>query len=194
MSPRAVSIPARWSCFHLSSSVTDATFFTFSVSFFWSAAQTDSKLWVIDRKSYQTILMQSGLNSLSHSVELLSRWTSGRCTSFDVEQAQGAVLYSNALSAISLGSCCLQVTTMLHSGLWRWPKISTFPWHVSDVLKRLENVEKLNQSLCTPVTVDDMWACPLCTCVSAVFPSCSHCQRMSSWKCLISWRRYRLSS
>ncbi|XP_018523812.1 cGMP-dependent protein kinase 1 isoform X1 [Lates calcarifer] len=36
------------------------------------SAQTDSKLWVIDRKSYQTILMQSGLNSLSHSVELLS--------------------------------------------------------------------------------------------------------------------------
>ncbi|XP_076587090.1 cGMP-dependent protein kinase 1 [Chaetodon auriga] len=35
-------------------------------------AQTDSKLWVIDRKSYQTILMQSGLNSLSHSMELLS--------------------------------------------------------------------------------------------------------------------------
>ncbi|XP_074525807.1 cGMP-dependent protein kinase 1 [Halichoeres trimaculatus] len=40
---------------------------TFSIS-----AQTDSKLWVIDRKSYQTILMQSGLNSLSHSMELLS--------------------------------------------------------------------------------------------------------------------------
>ncbi|XP_059193259.1 cGMP-dependent protein kinase 1 [Centropristis striata] len=36
------------------------------------SAQTDSKLWVIDRKSYQTILMQSGLNSLSHSMELLS--------------------------------------------------------------------------------------------------------------------------
>ncbi|XP_075960970.1 cGMP-dependent protein kinase 1 isoform X1 [Anarhichas minor] len=35
------------------------------------SAQTDSKLWVIDRKSYQTILMQSGLNSLSHSMELL---------------------------------------------------------------------------------------------------------------------------
>ncbi|KAG7243894.1 hypothetical protein INR49_006049 [Caranx melampygus] len=40
---------------------------TYSVS-----AQTDSKLWVIDSKSYQTILMQSGLNSLSHSMELLS--------------------------------------------------------------------------------------------------------------------------
>ncbi|XP_041643906.1 cGMP-dependent protein kinase 1 [Cheilinus undulatus] len=40
---------------------------TFSVS-----AQTDSKLWAIDRKSYQTVLMQSGLNSLSHSMELLS--------------------------------------------------------------------------------------------------------------------------
>ncbi|XP_070760312.1 LOW QUALITY PROTEIN: cGMP-dependent protein kinase 1 [Enoplosus armatus] len=40
---------------------------SFSVS-----AQADSKLWVIDRKSYQTILMQSGLNSLSHSMELLS--------------------------------------------------------------------------------------------------------------------------
>nr|XP_020450221.1 cGMP-dependent protein kinase 1-like [Monopterus albus] len=40
---------------------------TYSVS-----AQTDSKLWVIDRKSYQTILKQSGLNRLSHSVELLS--------------------------------------------------------------------------------------------------------------------------
>ncbi|XP_028269675.1 cGMP-dependent protein kinase 1 [Parambassis ranga] len=40
---------------------------SFSVS-----AQTDSKLWVIDRKSYQTILMQSGLQHLSHSVELLS--------------------------------------------------------------------------------------------------------------------------
>ncbi|XP_056275732.1 cGMP-dependent protein kinase 1 isoform X2 [Pseudoliparis swirei] len=39
---------------------------SFSVS-----AQTDSKLWVIDRKCYQTILMQSGLNSLSHSMELL---------------------------------------------------------------------------------------------------------------------------
>ncbi|XP_022055589.1 cGMP-dependent protein kinase 1 [Acanthochromis polyacanthus] len=40
---------------------------TYSVS-----AQTDSKLWVIDRKSYQTVLMQCGLNRLSHSVELLS--------------------------------------------------------------------------------------------------------------------------
>ncbi|XP_068994902.1 cGMP-dependent protein kinase 1 [Embiotoca jacksoni] len=40
---------------------------TFSVS-----AQMDSKLWVIDRKSYQTVLMQSGLNRLSHSVELLN--------------------------------------------------------------------------------------------------------------------------
>ncbi|XP_056233301.1 cGMP-dependent protein kinase 1 [Seriola aureovittata] len=40
---------------------------TYSVS-----AQTDSKLWVIDSKSYQTILMQSGLNSLSHSMELLT--------------------------------------------------------------------------------------------------------------------------
>ncbi|XP_022608313.1 cGMP-dependent protein kinase 1-like [Seriola dumerili] len=40
---------------------------TYSVS-----AQTDSKLWVIDSKSYQTILMQTGLNSLSHSMELLS--------------------------------------------------------------------------------------------------------------------------
>ncbi|XP_044053907.1 cGMP-dependent protein kinase 1 isoform X2 [Siniperca chuatsi] len=40
---------------------------TYSVS-----AQADSKLWVIDRKSYQTILIQSALNSLSHSVELLS--------------------------------------------------------------------------------------------------------------------------
>ncbi|XP_049906886.1 cGMP-dependent protein kinase 1 isoform X1 [Epinephelus moara] len=36
------------------------------------SAQMDSKLWVIDRKSYQTILMQSGLNRLSHSMELLS--------------------------------------------------------------------------------------------------------------------------
>ncbi|XP_044224508.1 cGMP-dependent protein kinase 1 isoform X2 [Thunnus albacares] len=41
--------------------------YTYSV-----AAQTDSKLWVIDRKSYQTILTQSGLNSLSYSMELLS--------------------------------------------------------------------------------------------------------------------------
>ncbi|CAJ1068602.1 cGMP-dependent protein kinase 1 isoform X4 [Xyrichtys novacula] len=40
---------------------------TFSVS-----AHTDSKLWVIDRESYQTVLMQSRLNSLSHSMELLS--------------------------------------------------------------------------------------------------------------------------
>ncbi|XP_045889713.1 cGMP-dependent protein kinase 1 isoform X2 [Micropterus dolomieu] len=36
------------------------------------SALEDSKLWVIDRKIFQTILMQSGLNSLSHSVELLS--------------------------------------------------------------------------------------------------------------------------
>uniref|UniRef100_A0A3P8TAF3 cGMP-dependent protein kinase n=1 Tax=Amphiprion percula TaxID=161767 RepID=A0A3P8TAF3_AMPPE len=36
---------------------------TYSVS-----AQTDSKLWVIDRKSYQTVLMQCGLNRLSHSM------------------------------------------------------------------------------------------------------------------------------
>ncbi|XP_032372904.1 cGMP-dependent protein kinase 1 isoform X2 [Etheostoma spectabile] len=40
---------------------------TFSVS-----ARTDCKLWVLDGKSYQTILMQSSLNSLSHSMELLS--------------------------------------------------------------------------------------------------------------------------
>lgn len=32
-----------------------------------------------------------------------------------------------------------------------------------------------------------------CSCVSAAFPSCSHYQRMSSWKCLIWWRRYRLN-
>ncbi|KAK7934163.1 hypothetical protein WMY93_005059 [Mugilogobius chulae] len=36
------------------------------------SAQMDSKLWVIDRKSYQTTLMQSALNSLSHSEEFLS--------------------------------------------------------------------------------------------------------------------------
>ncbi|CAN9513376.1 unnamed protein product [Ophioblennius macclurei] len=36
------------------------------------SAQADSKLWVIDRQSYQTILMQRGLSRLSHSVELLS--------------------------------------------------------------------------------------------------------------------------
>ncbi|KAF1389711.1 hypothetical protein PFLUV_G00076320 [Perca fluviatilis] len=40
---------------------------TYSVS-----ARTDSKLWVLDGKSYQTILMQSSLNRLSHSMELLS--------------------------------------------------------------------------------------------------------------------------
>ncbi|XP_068460931.1 cGMP-dependent protein kinase 1 isoform X1 [Clinocottus analis] len=39
---------------------------TYSVS-----AHTDSKLWVIDRKCYQTILMQSALTRLSHSTELL---------------------------------------------------------------------------------------------------------------------------
>uniref|UniRef100_UPI003AAE3D6B cGMP-dependent protein kinase 1 n=1 Tax=Centroberyx gerrardi TaxID=166262 RepID=UPI003AAE3D6B len=36
------------------------------------SALTDSKLWVIDRKSFQTVLMQNGLSSLSHSMELLS--------------------------------------------------------------------------------------------------------------------------
>ncbi|KAF7665661.1 hypothetical protein LDENG_00135990 [Lucifuga dentata] len=36
------------------------------------SAQTDSKLWVIDRRSYQTVLMQSALSRLSHSVELIS--------------------------------------------------------------------------------------------------------------------------
>ncbi|XP_040011624.1 cGMP-dependent protein kinase 1 isoform X1 [Xiphias gladius] len=40
---------------------------TYSVS-----AQTDSKLWVIDCKSYQATLIQSGLTSLSHSMGLLS--------------------------------------------------------------------------------------------------------------------------
>ncbi|KAM6931400.1 cGMP-dependent protein kinase 1 [Xenentodon cancila] len=35
------------------------------------SAQTDSELWVIDRRSYQTALMQRGLEHLSHSVELL---------------------------------------------------------------------------------------------------------------------------
>uniref|UniRef100_A0A3P9C3V2 cGMP-dependent protein kinase n=1 Tax=Maylandia zebra TaxID=106582 RepID=A0A3P9C3V2_9CICH len=35
---------------------------TYSVS-----ARTDSRLWVVDRKSYQTIIMQSGLKRLSHS-------------------------------------------------------------------------------------------------------------------------------
>lgn len=65
-----------WELFHLSSSVTDTALITSSASVFWSAAQTDSKLWVIDRKSYQTILVQSGLSSLSRSMELLNRWTS----------------------------------------------------------------------------------------------------------------------
>ncbi|KAM3611312.1 uncharacterized protein V6R79_016367 [Siganus canaliculatus] len=35
-------------------------------------AQTDSKLWVIERKSYQSALVQSGLSGLSHCMELLS--------------------------------------------------------------------------------------------------------------------------
>ncbi|KAM4745172.1 cGMP-dependent protein kinase 1 [Anableps anableps] len=39
---------------------------TYSVS-----AQTDSKLWAIDCKSYQSVLAQCGLSRLSHSVELL---------------------------------------------------------------------------------------------------------------------------
>ncbi|XP_060928051.1 cGMP-dependent protein kinase 1 [Limanda limanda] len=37
-----------------------------------ASALTDSRLWVLDCKSYQTVLMQSGLNSLSHTIELLS--------------------------------------------------------------------------------------------------------------------------
>uniref|UniRef100_A0A3Q3M104 cGMP-dependent protein kinase n=1 Tax=Mastacembelus armatus TaxID=205130 RepID=A0A3Q3M104_9TELE len=37
------------------------------------SAQTDSKLFVLDHKSYQTILKQSGLNRFSHSMELLNR-------------------------------------------------------------------------------------------------------------------------
>ncbi|KAF3695950.1 cGMP-dependent protein kinase 1 [Channa argus] len=41
--------------------------YTYSVS-----AQLDSKLWVIDRRSYQTVLTQRSLKCLSHSVELLS--------------------------------------------------------------------------------------------------------------------------
>ncbi|KAM4616835.1 cGMP-dependent protein kinase 1 [Polymixia lowei] len=36
------------------------------------SALTDSKLWVIDRRSFQTVLMESGLRSLSHSMQLLS--------------------------------------------------------------------------------------------------------------------------
>ncbi|XP_027888493.1 cGMP-dependent protein kinase 1 isoform X2 [Xiphophorus couchianus] len=39
---------------------------TYSVS-----AQTDSKLWAIDRKSYHSVLTQCGLSRLSHSVDLL---------------------------------------------------------------------------------------------------------------------------
>ncbi|XP_014837734.1 PREDICTED: cGMP-dependent protein kinase 1-like isoform X1 [Poecilia mexicana] len=39
---------------------------TYSVS-----AQTDSKLWAIDHKSYHSVLTQCGLSRLSHSVELL---------------------------------------------------------------------------------------------------------------------------
>ncbi|XP_077418430.1 cGMP-dependent protein kinase 1 [Vanacampus margaritifer] len=35
-------------------------------------AQLDSKLWVIERKSYQTVLMQSGRDSLTRTSELLS--------------------------------------------------------------------------------------------------------------------------
>ncbi|XP_012718724.2 cGMP-dependent protein kinase 1 [Fundulus heteroclitus] len=35
------------------------------------SAQTDSKLWAIDRKSFQCVLTQCGLSRLSHSVELL---------------------------------------------------------------------------------------------------------------------------
>uniref|UniRef100_A0A8C7ZH30 cGMP-dependent protein kinase n=1 Tax=Oryzias sinensis TaxID=183150 RepID=A0A8C7ZH30_9TELE len=40
--------------------------FPFSVS-----AQSDCKLWTIDRKSFQTVLMHCSLSRLSHSVELL---------------------------------------------------------------------------------------------------------------------------
>ncbi|XP_047237915.1 cGMP-dependent protein kinase 1 isoform X3 [Girardinichthys multiradiatus] len=40
--------------------------YSYSVS-----AQTDSKLWTIDRKSYQCVLTQCCLSRLSHSVELL---------------------------------------------------------------------------------------------------------------------------
>ncbi|KAM9744579.1 cGMP-dependent protein kinase 1 [Menidia menidia] len=35
------------------------------------SAQTDSRLWVIDRQSYRTALIQCGLRRLAHSVELL---------------------------------------------------------------------------------------------------------------------------
>ncbi|XP_040928394.1 cGMP-dependent protein kinase 1 isoform X2 [Betta splendens] len=36
------------------------------------SAQKDSKLWIIERRSFQTVLMQSGLTRLCHSMELLS--------------------------------------------------------------------------------------------------------------------------
>uniref|UniRef100_A0A8D3A300 Cyclic nucleotide-binding domain-containing protein n=1 Tax=Scophthalmus maximus TaxID=52904 RepID=A0A8D3A300_SCOMX len=39
---------------------------TYSVS-----AQMDSRLWVLDNKSYQAVLMQSGLDSVSRTMELL---------------------------------------------------------------------------------------------------------------------------
>lgn len=45
------------------------------------------------------------------------------------------------------------------------------------------------QNIFKPSSVDDVSECFLYTCVSAVFPSCNHCQRMSSWKRLISWKR-----
>lgn len=58
---------------------------------FCLAAETDSKLWVIDRQSYQSVLVQSALRRLSHTVELISRWASD-CP-FDTQQVQGSAVY-----------------------------------------------------------------------------------------------------
>lgn len=56
-----------------------------------------------------------------------------------------------------------------------------------------QNVSIVSDYVCQiifkPISVDDVSECFLYTCVSAVFPFCNHCQRMSSWKCLISWKR-----
>lgn len=82
-----------WLCLDLRADVADRNLNHFlPVSVFCLAAETDSKLWVIERQSYQSVLVQSALSRLSHSVELISRWASD-CP-FDTRQVQGSAVDS----------------------------------------------------------------------------------------------------
>lgn len=151
---------------HRASSVSDTTFITSSAFVF--SAQMDSKLWVIDRRSYQTVLMQCGLDHLSHSLELLKRLAWGQQIWLDAKQSPKDASSSRNLPRF----------------YYVWEILA---WYISHEQTKKRKKMFLNFLLWMFSNMPSL-------CMCAAFPSCSHCQRMPSWNCRFSWMRYILSA